>query len=145
MGLDGLADLYFISIGALWKLKLIPYNFLNPKGFLLDSIWWNPIDHNTLISHLEDMLDLINKISSSDNEDDIKEYIGLLTVLIINEFYYIGCKKREIELAVIIICDSNDTKEIIKLKDYDKGDLKGSKYKSPLKRLNLLAEVIKNG
>lgn len=143
--LDGLADLYFILIGALWKLKLKSYNFLKHNDLLLDNIEYNSIYNNPVNSQLEMLLHLINKISSSDDEEEIKGFIGLLTKYIISEFYYLGCKTIEIELAVIIVCDSNDTKEVIKLKDYDKGELKGAKYKSPLKRLNLLAEVIKNG
>lgn len=138
--LDGLADLYFIVIGALWKMKLNPYEYLYKEQFLLADINYKENKE----SQKSSLLFTVKKILETNELDLIKLRLGYLIEIITKEFNHIGCAKSEAALALNIICDSNDTKIIMKLKNHDKGNLKGDKFISPIKRLQLLAEVMKN-
>jgi len=137
--LDALADMFFVCIGGLWKLGENPYNYLyNKHPFALqypqegDVNTWPGIDH------------LVNRITILDDSEAIKTCIAALLQAINFEFLNLTCKEQEAELAIAIVCDSNDTKARITIPAGDKGDLKTKGFIPPNKRLQLLAEMIQN-
>ena len=137
--LDGLADLYFINIGAMWKMNLEPFDFLSREVLVLD--WMDP---NVDSSQKELLTSVTTKLFETEDEYIIKKQLSSLIEIITKEFFYIGCNKDQAYKALQIICDSNDSKEIIKLDIHTKGSLKGTKFVPPFIRLKLLAEVIRN-
>lgn len=132
--LDGLADLYFISIGALWKLNVNPYKYLERHMFLLEYDKFK--SQHLVLNHT------INTIVKTEDKDKLKHNIAMLSGLITKEALYIGCTIADFRTAINIICDSNDTKKLVKLKDHDKGTLKGVDFIPPFEQLTHLAEVI---
>ena len=135
--LDGLADLFFISVGALWKLKANSYDYI------CDSI-----DEYALLEELGDfhtgkeLTLIVTKIIENTEANTLKRLITYLIEIIFKEFIYLNCREDQAELAILIVCDSNDTKKVGVIHESYKGDLKGNNYISPDKRLSLLAEVI---
>ena len=142
--LDALADIFFISIGALWKLGKEPYEYLklvSPEALAYKSVkiarLRSASDNNLLTIVVKAILET----------DDLKRIPGMITGMldIINhEFAYLGCEEIEAELAIAIVCDSNDTKDLVHLDIGNKGQLKGIRYRPPTERLTLLAESIQS-
>ena len=141
--LDGLADIFFISVGALWKLKENPYEYIykHHSSILVYHSSANIREEPYDKAHLTR---LVNKIFETTDTDTLKVRIAHLINWTFKEFAWIGCEYEEAVLAINIICDSNDTKNITKLSDYDKGDLKGKDFINPHKRLKLLAEMLED-
>ena len=145
--LDGLADLYFISIGALWKLGVNPYSHSLRRGVIstkLEDFTDQHIEEHFIgiKSQVIKIGYMVSEINQATQEIDIKEHISTLSLLIIKEALSIGCTVADFRIVINIVCDSNDTKEVLKLRDYDKGTLKGENFISPIKQLKIVAEVI---
>ena len=140
--LDGLADMFFISIGALWKLGETPYTYLYRQH---QPVLKYPLEVPAYPSGLTGVVNRILELG--DSTLDLLQLRGLLACLldsINDEFICLGCTETEAELAITIVCDSNDTKLAYNLKSHDKGDLKADGFIPPNKRLQLLAEAIQD-
>ena len=136
--LDGLADIFFITVGALWKLGEDPYIYLHksyPEAFNYPA---TPKYNNGELKRI------VNVILDLDQLDQLKIALSYLIEALWEEFSNLGCEEEEAILAIEIICDSNDTKELIALDKHDKGILKANRFKPPTKRLQLLVESIQD-
>ncbi len=143
--LDGLADLYFISIGALWKLNVNPYQYsIRRRDTIIEDFTDQHIEEHFIgiKSQVIKIGYIISEINQATNEIDIKDKISTLSVLIIKEALSIGCTIGDFRVVINIVCDSNDTKLKYKLRDYQKGNLKGENFISPFEQLKIVAEVI---
>ncbi len=147
--LDGLSDIFFISVGALWKLDANPYNYLSerrPTALIYPLETDKPDPEN--VEEMQRVIYQIFEIPPFRHIEDhyiTKRYISYLLELTLREFHFIGCVQTEAALAINIICDSNDTKLSPLLNNFDKGVLKGTEFIPPTKRLGLLARSIQNG
>ena len=144
--LDGLADIFFISIGALWKLGKSPYSYITYVH--KQTLKYPSVAHARAERYTSAMPQIVHRIlnlgESPQELEHLKKCICHLLDLLNYEFAYLGCAEADAELAIAIICDSNDTKLKGKLASGDKGSLKDPGYMPPTKRLKLLAEMIQN-
>lgn len=142
--LDALADLFFISVGALWKLGINPYSYINATGVIIESYSvLESLNDDYTRRHLKD---IVNRILDTEEKEEttLKRLVVYLIEIILAEFVHLKCTKGQATLAITIVCDSNDTKVVGKIHESYKGDLKGENYVSPTPFLNLLATEIDN-
>ena len=143
--LDGIGDLSFVIIGGMYKLGIYDFHIVRILKTIIDTTeeWGNNnYLHFGINMKIDDMikdsyLSLESKIHLSYLLNTFHYHIvrRLLNSYILHHFYDI----------MSIICSSNNTKDIPKIKfAYGvKGGIKGLKYISPEKDLKLLATKIK--
>ena len=143
--LDGIGDLSFVIIGGMYKLGISNYNIADILETIIDTTEeWGNDDylHFGINMRIDDIikdrnLPLESKIHLSYLLNTFHYHIvrRLLNSDILHYFYDI----------MSIICSSNNTKDIPKIKfAYGvKGGIKGLKYISPEKDLKLLVTKIK--
>lgn len=133
---DALCDLMFVSIGALWRLDIddklssIEENINGLKTFLgMEPVF------------LVDAC--IRKLESYEKTEKLKiaETLYAILGLCIDHFKQLGFDYEKIEKALYIVCDSNDSKEVVKTPKHVKANIdKGPNYVSPNKKLKELLE-----
>lgn len=119
--LDALIDIYFVSIGALWKLGVDPNKTLKEISIQLPT------------------LDLEVFLTAFMESIEHQKHIANLCMLVeasCNLMLEMGLSEKQCIDAILIVCDSNDSKTINKTPSYVKANIdKGDSFIPPEPRL----------
>jgi len=120
--IDGLGDIFYVAIGAIWKMGKSTDEIFS----LLNSL--SP--HNSI--HIRSALDQFKA-------DSTVMSLGVVAISAFNELTY-AVKSPTVAVEVInAICISNDTKEVVKTGSNVKANVvKGDGYKSPTAALEAI-------
>ena len=132
--LDALVDIYFVSIGVLWKMGL------NVEDVLQSGLQNTDADESRSFKDLEHWLDRF-----LDTDTTVLQHTAV-TQLIYTCFHMMRCmglSEDEVEQAILIVCDSNDSKSVTKTASNIKANKdKGPSFVKPESRLQLLLDGV---
>ncbi|AWD90273.1 putative NTP pyrophosphohydrolase [Dickeya phage Amaethon] len=135
---DGLCDVIYVAYGALWKHNL-------SDNQMQSAMYHGFIDVQQFVDPFP--LRPAYAVSSFINAYAVKqdpENLAAIIALCYSELYSLGFTEEEAERAVLIVCDSNDSKSVkktasdIKANDGDKG----ASFIDPAPRLQALINEV---
>lgn len=129
---DGLADMFYVAIGALWKAGLSARQIVK----LLDSIEYE------LVRQDQELPLIADSLRSYEIEPDT-DYLGLIALRAL-EWLESLVFSSESALAIIrAICDSNDTKIVKKTASNVKANIdKGKSYIPPTEAIIAILDAV---
>lgn len=129
--LDALVDMYFVSIGVLWKMNYPTEQYLQD---------YSHVTYNKTI--IDVLVSFMSYLTMSTRASAITHLIYNLLF----EMQNMGLTKKQVRQAILIVCDSNDSKIVEKTPSYVKANIvKGASFISPEPRLQLLLQEVFNG
>ena len=131
--LDALVDLYFVAIGVLWKLGLEVEDYLADQETSLVTSGQKAIEQ--YLSRFMESTD--SRIQSAN--------VAQLVFTSLATMETMGLNEAQIRQAILVVCDSNDSKPAKKTKSYVKANIdKGDAFISPEPRLQLILDEVHN-
>lgn len=136
--LDALCDLVYVAMGVMWKLD-VPDEVIIEAMHQAHVVVANQIECNELwpAYYISTYIDVLNY------DEDYPAYItaALVITSALIEMTGLGLTRKECKEAMLIVCDSNDSKTIEKVSSEVKANInKGEYFVAPEPRLNALLE-----
>jgi len=136
--MDAVGDIVFVAVGELWKLGM-PLNVINSIFYEEDL---RTIPYSDIISHAPYLvLGGYNTLKSIGQARPLELCLNSVLLTAIPFLRHIGMDHGFYDV-VHAICDSNDTKDIIRVGSNVKSS-KGPNFKPPTERLKVIYETLK--
>lgn len=136
--LDALCDLIFVSIGALWKLNVQAEDLDNAQTQAVQVVQ-NQLDCNELYPAMYNSTYI--DVLEFDDDYPMEMSLQLIITSSLTEMSGMGLDQDQCIKALLIVCDSNDTKSISPTKASVKANVdKGPYFIPPEPRLTKLLE-----
>lgn len=122
--IDALCDIYFVAIGAMWKLGINPEEYLaNENTFKINQF---VIKSGRDASLTVDIVELKSELAEMQEASSVHYLAFCLSRIIryvIVIMYKLGLTMEQIEKSILIVCDSNDTKTVKKTPSHIKANV----------------------
>lgn len=133
--LDGLCDMQYVALGAVWKLGIDNIDFSTANtiaGELIESGWVVPI------SHTSSLISTVNTYGVDYGLENV--YLAIFNLASIQMQTELGLDPEATLDALLAVCDSNATKSIEKVDSAIKanGSNKGEYYVPPTAALEAI-------
>lgn len=143
--LDALCDVIYVAFGALWKLDI--------NQETMDAAFENAFERTGMLLQIDEphpayLIATILDVLKYEDDYLIADGLAMIAVLAQTEMYGMGLTHEQCNQALLIVCDSNDSKSIMKVAADIKANAgnKGPYFVPPEPRLEkLLAERKSNG
>jgi len=131
--LDALVDLYFVAIGVLWKLGLDVELYLTEQ------------ETGLVVAGKKSFEQYLAKFMESTDSRIQSANVAQLIFTSLATMESMGLNEYQIRQAILVVCDSNDSKVVVKTQSYTKANLdKGKAFISPEPRLQLILNEVNN-
>lgn len=147
--LDALCDIIYVAFGALWKLDIDQ----ETMDAAFESAFENVFECTDMLlqnyePHPAYLIATVLDVLEYEDDYPIADGLAMIAVLAQTEVYGMGLTPEQCNQALLIVCDSNDSKSIMKVAADVKANAgnKGPYFVPPEPRLEkLLAERKSNG
>jgi len=137
--LDALCDMTFVALGMLWKLDPQEHEQAEAIEEAIKNV--ETIANNEFFEPAYFIPSVLAKYAASTLRGvDVAHYVLLLCYL---QMTHMGLAEAEIEEAILIVCDSNDSKVIKETAPDVKANIdKGADFTPPEPRLQILLDKV---
>ena len=137
--LDALCDIVFVALGVIWKCN-VDLQTLMREHFIAVETLDVFIDSSSIqpVFFIRAQIDIM----ATDLDYPLIRSVAFIVLSAIAQMMHMGLTTDQVNEALLIVCDANDTKTVTKLGAADKGfgDGKGAYFAPPEPRLKKLLE-----